>query len=339
MATKSKKTPNKGAKVPVVKQFPYLYTGTELLNMQPNSIQFLWEPYIEKQGLVALAGSSDVGKSSFLRQLAIAIVLKKTSFLGNQLNVKHGRVIYFSTEDSLVSINRILRKQLPNAKPNDLEGLSYIFDAESPIRVIEEQLSHKNADAVIIDCFADVFDGQMNDGTSVRKFLKPYKALSTRFDCAFIFLHHTGKRTELISANKNNLVGSQSFEAKMRMVMELRKSSNSPSRFLWITKGNYVADSMKNEAMELHFDANQEFTFVGNKKLPSIDPTNARKFTEEDKANILKILDQPEFKNLSLDKKLERLKTLDIIKPPSKGTLNNWMKKSKPVQSPKKTKE
>ena len=48
----------------------------------------LVNPFFQTAGLASLVGSSDTGKSTFLRQLALSIALKKESFLGFQLNCK-----------------------------------------------------------------------------------------------------------------------------------------------------------------------------------------------------------------------------------------------------------
>jgi len=315
------------------KKFPYIYTGSDLLNTKTEEVQHLWKPFIEKEGLVALAGSSDVGKSSFLRQLAIAIVLKSDEFLGHKLHPRYGRVIYYSTEDSKDSITRLLKKQLPKTNPDDLAGLCYIFDEENPLKKIEEQLKEEKTDAVIIDCFADVYDGNLNDSTGVRQFIRKYKILSSTYDCAFIFLHHTGKRTELGNPSKNNLVGSQSFEAKMRLVMELRKNAGTQYRYLHLTKGNYIPESLKTDSIELIFDDKQEFTFNGKKPIDTVESPSAKIFSEAAKAKVIKAAGKLKAKGLALDKIITELKAAGLDKIPSKGTLHQWMKEEKDVQS------
>jgi len=323
---------------PVPKKYPYVYTGTELLNMVPNKIPYLWNPFINKQGLIALTGSSDVGKSSFLRQFAIAIAMKEKDFLGHKLEVKHGRVIYYTTEDSQVSINILLKKQLPTVDPKLLTGLCYIFNTENPLRIIEDQLKEASTDVVIIDCFADIFDGQMNDISSIRRFLNKYDKLSLEYDCVFVFLHHNGKRTELVNPSKNHIIGSQGFEAKMRLVMELRKNGDNSNRSLWFTKGNYLPESQKKVALELKFDDKQEFTFIGTKATVNLGLNNSRKFNDADKSKIMLEVKKHLNKKLSLDKVIDELKKVGFNAIPSKGTLHTWIKESKSVQSTKSTK-
>ncbi|MEO6038136.1 MAG: hypothetical protein ABIQ93_06960, partial [Saprospiraceae bacterium] len=81
-----------------------------------------------------------------------------------------------------------------------------------------------------------------------------FHLLADRHKCLFLFLHHTGKRTENLEPSKNNLLSGQGFEAKMRLVIELRADSiSSSSRHLCIVKGNYLSAEHKRESYVLEF--------------------------------------------------------------------------------------
>jgi len=51
----------------------YVYTGEQLLDLDIQEVPMLLEPLLPQEGVAAFAGSSDTGKSAFLRQLACAI--------------------------------------------------------------------------------------------------------------------------------------------------------------------------------------------------------------------------------------------------------------------------
>lgn len=303
-------------------KYPYLLTGTSLLKLPPDLVPNLWDPFMKRYGLTTLTGSSDLGKSSFLRQLAVSVTLKETLFLGHPLNVRYGRVIYFTTEDNKASISSLLLKQLPSVNPDDFADLIYIFNAEEPLGAIEEQLKCSPTDLVIIDCVSDIFDGQMNDMGHVRKFLNQFDKLSIKYDCLFIFLHHNGKRTEVNGPNKHNIVGSQGYEAKMRLVMELRREGDQV-RSLWFTKGNYLSELIKKQSLELEFTDNQEFIFTGNHHL-KVACNN--KFDNSKKEILEKIRVYQKIKGMTQDKMVSELKLLYPKSGPSKGTLNKWVK-------------
>ena len=74
-----------------------------------------------------------------------------------------------------------------------------------------------------------------------------------------------GKRTESLAPSKNNILGSQGFEGKMRTVIELRSDPNSLGmRHLSILKGNYFDEEHKSMSYDLVFE-DREFSATGNR--------------------------------------------------------------------------
>jgi RecA-family ATPase len=109
-------------------------------------------------GLLALAGSSDTGKSSILRQFAIAVSLADAEFLGWKLNLKHNSAIYVSTEDDELAVNYLLNKQTRSRglPPNRYKNLRFLFDTTRLLEKLDKELSRQKTDCVIIDAFTDV---------------------------------------------------------------------------------------------------------------------------------------------------------------------------------------
>ena len=86
----------------------------------------------------------------------------------------------------------------------------------------------------------------MNENNCVRSFLNAFSQLAIRHNTLVIFLHHTGKRTESLAPSKHNAIGSEGFEAKMRLIMELRQDPEHHNiRHLYIVKGNYLSAEYK----------------------------------------------------------------------------------------------
>jgi len=239
-----------------------IFTGNELLNMDIDDYLTLLDPVFPKVGLIALAGSSDTGKSSFLRQFAIHISSGMDNFLGFNLDTKHNSAIVFSTEDDKTAISYLLNKQNSKMKfPTEaFNDLRYIFESIDPIDELDKELSRKPADVVIIDTFTDIYRGEMNATNRIRCFLNDYGQLAQQHETLFIFLHHTGKGKDRMEPSKHNLLGSQGFEAKMRLVMEIRKDQINPAyRHLCVVKGNYLPEEYKNESFVLEFDEHMLF--------------------------------------------------------------------------------
>lgn len=240
----------------------FVCPGDYLMDMNIKELPYLVNPIFPKSGLVALAGSSDTGKSSLLRQLAMSIVLKEDNFLGFPIEDAFNRVVYVSTEDDRYAISMLMNKQnVDKRSKDDFKQLGYIFDTSYLYEKIHNILAMHKVDCVIIDAFGDLYGDDMNASNKVRNFLQRYSLLADKFQCLFIFLHHTGKRTEDKSPSKHNLLGSQGFEAKMRLVIELRRDLLDPSIiYLFIVKGNYLPEKFKGKGYKLKFDENMRFT-------------------------------------------------------------------------------
>jgi RecA-family ATPase len=252
------------------KNNPVTVSATELLNLKIETIPCLVEPFLQKVGLTCIGGSSDTGKSSLLRYLCMCIVAGKAEFLGFKINSEHKRAIYVSTEDDKIAIAYLLRKQNKDIEENDesFEGLHFIFDTLNLESKLDTILTQTPADIVCIDAFGDLYEGEMNQSNKVRTFLQKYHNLAQKYQCLIIFLHHCAKRTEEREPSKHNLLGSQGFEAKMRLVLELKNDNiDEHLKHLCIVKGNYLPASAKKESYVLKLTENMTFDNTGERLL------------------------------------------------------------------------
>ena len=300
---------------------PYEITAQDLLMKKVEKIPCLVDPVFQKVGLGSLAGSSDVGKSAMLRQLAVAIVAKEKHFIGFPIHAEHHSVICASTEDEETATSYFLNKQ--NAgnehKPEDLKGLRFIFDTHDLLNELDKRLTTKSADLVIIDAFADLYGKSMNDTNQVRFFLNDYSQLAQKHQCLVIFLHHCGKRKEDERPSKHHLLGSQGFEAKMRLVVELRADQLNPElRHFCIVKGNYLSSEYKKESYVLKFDENMLFH---NKQEREAFEYLERLDNAESKQKYEKALDLRDNKGMNYDQIAKELNYK------SKGTVTKLFKK------------
>ncbi|MBP1646536.1 MAG: hypothetical protein H6Q16_2114 [Bacteroidetes bacterium] len=236
--------------------------GMELLGDGIDEIPKLIDPIFHRVGLASLIGSSDTGKSAMLRELCVCVVTGR-DFLGWKVEPIHKRAYYVSTEDDKMAISYLLKKQneVYGLKPEDLENLVYIFETDNLLARLHNELSQKPADIVIIDTFTDIFNGQLYETNRVRSFLNDYSQLAQKYGCLVIFLHHTNKRSDNLEPSKHNALGSQGFEAKMRLMIELKSDTqiNNKKHFC-IVKGNYLSHQFKTHSFELQFTENLTFT-------------------------------------------------------------------------------
>lgn len=191
-------------------------TGEMLLMKHVHEIPTLVEPLFPKVGLACLAGSSDTGKSAFLRQMTMAVSGGLPSFLGMKLNAVHRSAYYVSTEDDETATAYLLNRQNAslNLVPSDLGNLRFLFNCENVVEELERRLAVHPADLIVIDCFSDLYTGNMNEGNQVRLFLNLYSRLANKYQCLIIFLHHCGKRTENFYAKQAQSSWKPGFRGK-----------------------------------------------------------------------------------------------------------------------------
>ena len=246
----------------------YLVNGYEMLLNPSESVDCLVEPLLPRAGVAALVGSSDSGKSTLLRGLAMAVASQAKHYLGFEIKARYNRAIYVATEDDESAISSLMHRQLEElyVPKEAFEGLDFIFDTENLIDNLDKNLEERPADLVVVDAFADLYTGPMNENNRVRSFLNRFSQLAHKHNTLFIFLHHTGKRTEVLTPSKHNAIGSQGFEAKMRVMMELRPDPvRHDIRHLCVVKGNYLSEEYKHDSFELRFTSALNFEATGNR--------------------------------------------------------------------------
>ena len=246
-----------------------LFIGAdEIKNKDYDSIEFLVDKLIPQGTLCALVGESDTGKSSLLRQLALSLVYGDDDFLGFKLKESCRNVIYVSTEDGEMATSVWLNKYFGEeiAKDDRLSKLKYVYNTEGIIKNLREVVSTNCVDLIIIDSYADLFTGSMNNSNEVRSFLNMYNNIANEFGVTVVFLHHTKKASAGMVPNKNSILGSQGFEAKMRSVLMLTQDDSDESlRHLCIVKNNYLPESEKSMSYVLRFNQYLAFDITSDR--------------------------------------------------------------------------
>lgn len=304
-------------------------TARELLARKVQVLPTLIPPIFPRVGIGCLAGSSDTGKSAFLRQLSLQIVNHDATFLGWKITPEHFRTLYISSEDDEEAMSFLLNLQDKAKKfnPHYVDNLHFIFELDGVFERIESLLDENKFDLIVIDCLTDLYGskGSLNESTHVRSFLNPFKALADKHQCLIIFLHHLGKRSEEYEPNKRNLLGSQAIEAKMRFVLELRADPHDPTkRHLCCLKGNYLAREYKGESFELIFDDNMIFHATGN-RTPFEDLQKIR--VERSSVQREQLVEQVKELNVQGKSQRDIAKQLNL----SLGSVNNYLRNGSSV--------
>lgn len=242
-----------------------IISGSTLLGDDIKAIPMLIPPLFHRIGLALLIGSSDIGKSTILRQLCICIVTGKP-FLGMDVKSIFRRALYVSSEDDEMSISYLLKRQNNEfkLKPEELEGLRFIFETDQLLERLEKELMIQRYDVIVIDALTDLINSDLYKANEVRYFLNQYSQLAKKYECLVIFLHHTKKNAENLAPSKNNSLGSQAIEAKSRLVLEFKANlNNSTIRHLCPVKGNFIPSELKRNSIDVMFTDDLTFKSLG----------------------------------------------------------------------------
>ncbi|MFO8066417.1 MAG: AAA family ATPase [Bacteroidales bacterium] len=229
----------------------------EVMQATFEGIYFILGRLIPAECITLLTGSNDVGKSIFYTQICLAIVQGFNSLFGQKITTNHNRVLIVSTEDSIRAIKDRIKKMLKESSlPEDVEIrfliLTSFTDITSRINNILEQ---NPCDLVVVDAFADVYEGNINSTNDVRRYMNQYEEIIHKHKCSFLIVHHVGKSQRSLGASKLKVLGSTGIVDKARQVIELQKNSRNPViRDIAITKGNYNSDEDKQTIQYLKLD-------------------------------------------------------------------------------------
>ncbi len=317
-----------------------LLTGSEAIDCYDQSKKYedLVEGIFRFKGMAALVGESDAFKSTFARNLALAIVNKEKEFIGRKLSRDDRSVLYVSTEDSVEDTGELLKRHaaittLQYPLRRNLDKLHFMFDTYNIATELDDYLSVFPCKLVIIDCFGDTFEGDSNALSPVRSYFKPLKRLTDKHKCLILFIHHKNKQSANREMSKHNISGSQAFEAKMRVVLELKPDEKESDVFhLCFLKANRMSRAEKAITYPVRFiESSLTFVndaYVGYNRMYVSDLNKKGK-----KQKSLK--DDPEFvkkaenllynQNLSFEVAAKKLQELGYNV--SRSSLNSWFKK------------
>jgi len=230
-----------------------IFNGADLIRRPITEIPVLLEPLFPKVGSIAMVGTSDTGKSTLLRQFALAVCMGDKTFLDWELKAEHKSALYVSTEDDDDATTIMLKRfnDHRNKGEQDYGNIDFIYDIFKLEETITNHVKQNPIDVLIMDAYLDIYSGtnSKNDGGQIRQFLTIYDQLAKRFGFLVIWNHHCKKGTQAFEPGKDNVLGSQSFEAKMRLVMEMRIDLvHDYRRHLCFVKGNYLPPEYKIES-------------------------------------------------------------------------------------------
>jgi hypothetical protein len=209
-----------------------------MADIEPETVTWLWFPFIPKRKLTIIEGDGGIGKSWLTCAIASAITHGFGLPASEPFEV--GSVLFLSAEDGLADT---LRPRL-DAVGADVERIYAVaepltLDTIGLIKLENAIITHTPALVVIDPLFA--FTGGKVDihrANEARTITAPLAAIAERHSCAIVAIRHLNKSRG--GGNSNNAgLGSIDFHAAARSVLLVGKDPDDESkRALCQTKNN-----------------------------------------------------------------------------------------------------
>ena len=195
---------------------------------------WLSEDWLAKGIVHQIQGAGGVGKS-FLAGDIVANISSGGKVFGQ--DVEPAKVLYLSSEDSP---SKVIKQRIKSMGGNSknvfvLNGLKLPKFPSSIAELYTWVVKYKPA-LIVIDPILSMYEGDMNSNTGVREALNPLVQLADYFNCAIIYINHTGKSQK--SNSNHKALGSSAFTDLSRFNFEVAKDEDTGERIITCIKSN-----------------------------------------------------------------------------------------------------
>lgn len=231
---------------------PQLITATTLLKLEYDE-KALWfiGDILPTNSITLLTGPSDCGKSTFAKNIALAVASGTDTFMDYPINGKNRTVLYCSSEDNEITTVGRFKKQVAGMQIEKCDNLFFCFGPDNISKTLRTLETIKPG-LIILDTLSDSYSGNPNSWSEIRSWLTEFRDLTEKYQCAIVGIHHNVKNSEKSTPDKNKVNGSQALEAVARSVIEIRMGKLDYEREVTILKNNYLPPDKKNKSRILN---------------------------------------------------------------------------------------
>lgn len=175
-----------------------------------------------------------------------------------------------------------MTKHLKDADPKAIRWI--IGDDMSQFELLElldEMIAEEPVDLVVIDGPMDLYQGRDgNSNLEMRAMMRAYNSIPQAHDCPILLIHHINKGSYHTAPQQGSVQGAGSMAQKARFVVQLDPESGSNTKYLSITKGNFLSNQEKAETIILDFDPDS-FMFNATGETKSVHAIGSGKSKDE----------------------------------------------------------
>ena len=187
----------------------------ELVHEPTRKVNFIWDRTLPVGGLSILAAKPKIGKSTLVRNLALAVARGQV-FLGRA--TVQVSVLYLALEEQREQVathfTNLEAEDEPVFVSTDRAPADSLGELEKHIRVNEAKL------AIVDPLFRFLRISDANDYASVSSALEPLMALAKGTDCHIMLVHHMGKAER---GHGDQILGSTALFAAVDTALLMRE--------------------------------------------------------------------------------------------------------------------
>lgn len=163
----------------------------EFLSRQPESIAWVWEPFLPEGALALLAAYMKTGKSTFAYALAVAVAQGRP-FLGSQ--TKQGSVLMLAVEEHPRDMRRRFERfGLRHTDPISIHA-GPLSSKGTTLHAMQDFIQEQRVALVVLDTLARFWTlDDENDNAKVMREVSPILDIARATNAAIVLVHHERK--------------------------------------------------------------------------------------------------------------------------------------------------
>jgi hypothetical protein len=206
-----------------------------LSEVEPESIDWLWEPYIPRKKITLFEGDPSSGKTYLLLAIAAAITRgyalpDQDGRVGTPCPERAGNVLYITAEDGVADTIRV-RAEKVNA---DLTRLFVPLEPQSfslaQPQILDVAMARYVPQMLVLDPIQAFLgaDIDMHRANEVRPLMTNVLALAIKYNCAMVAVRHWTKTPGARAKHRGQ--GNADFTASARSVLSIGESPDDESK-------------------------------------------------------------------------------------------------------------
>ena len=223
--------------------------ATEIAKGEYKPPEFLVEHLIPRVGVSLLTGDVSSAKTAFSLHMALAIPTNnKVAGLFNTYGDRWRPVLYLNGEMGGADLQRYLAQAAAGLNCQPPFGSLQFFGAEGVAsfgfgvtkdwrsEAFEATLELRRPCLVIFDSLRALAEIEEIDLKEVRRFFNWIRDLSNKYDCAFLFLHHLRKLSQVSNSSRERVSGSRDLLANPDIHIAVISKNGAPMHALELGK-------------------------------------------------------------------------------------------------------